>query len=45
MADKYLQEDEVLRDAIENQRTRVSAVHDQESKEMADAAAQMVKTL
>jgi hypothetical protein len=39
LADKYLSEDEVLRDAIENQRTKVGAVHDQESKEMAEAAA------
>jgi hypothetical protein len=31
LADKYLSEDEKLRDAIENQRTRVNAVHDKES--------------
>ena len=45
LADKYLAEDEVLRDAIENQRSKVTQVHEQESKEMAEAASQMVKTL
>lgn len=45
LADRYLSEDEVLREAIEKSKTRVNAVHDQEAKEMADAAAQMVKTL
>lgn len=45
LADRYLAEDEVMRDAIENQRTKFTALHDQEAKEMAEAAAQMVKTL
>lgn len=45
IADKYLAEDEVLRDAIEKQRGKANQVHEQESKEMAEAAGQMVKTL
>ena len=37
--DKYLSENEVIRDAMEKQRGKVTQVHEQESKEMAEAAA------
>jgi hypothetical protein len=45
MADRYLQDDEKIREAIEGTRVKVDQVHEQEAKEMAEAAAQMVKTL
>ncbi len=45
MADKYLQDDEKIREAIEGTRVKIDQVHEQEAKEMAEAAAQMVKTL
>ena len=45
LADKYLQDDEKVREAIEGTRVKVDQVHEQEAKEMAEAAAQMVKTL
>ena len=45
LADKYLTEDEVLRDAIEKSRGKSKEVHELEAKEMAEAAAQMVKSL
>lgn len=44
-ADKYLSEDQVLRDAIEDHRLKTLAVHEKESKEISDAAYQTVKTL
>jgi len=37
-ADKYLSEDQVLRDAIEDHRLKTLAVHEKESKEISDAA-------
>ena len=45
LADKYLQDDEKIREAIEGTRVKVDQVHEQEAKEMAEAAAQMVRTL
>ena len=45
LADKFMDEDHVMRELVDKQRTKVTQVHEQESKEMAEAAAQMVKTL
>jgi hypothetical protein len=39
MADRYLQDDEKIRDAIEGNRVKVDQLYDQETKEMAEAAA------
>jgi len=36
--DKYLSEDEVLKEAIEDHRLKTLAVHEKESKEISDAA-------
>ena len=45
LADKYLQQDEVLREAIDKHRSKTQEIHDQESKEMAEAAYVTIKTL
>lgn len=45
LGDKYLSEDETMRDIIEKSKNKNSSLHEQEAKEMAEAAAQMVKTL
>jgi hypothetical protein len=37
--------DNVAKDQIEHERIKFQAVHDQENKEMADAAYQTIKTL
>lgn len=43
--DKYLSEDIVLKDAIEDHRLKTLAVAEKEQKEISDAAYQTVKTL
>ena len=43
--DKYLSEDLVLKDAIEDHRLKTLAVAEKEQKEISDAAYQTVKTL
>lgn len=43
--DKYLSEDIVLKDAIEDHRLKINAVAEKEQKEISDAAYQTVKTL
>ena len=43
--DKYLSEDSVLKDAIEDHRLKTLAVAEKEQKEISDAAYQTVKTL
>lgn len=43
--DRYLGEEEARQDAIEGFKAKSSSLHEQEAREMADAAAQMVKTL
>lgn len=43
--DKYLSEDIVLKDAIEDHRIKTLAVAEKEQKEISDAAYQTVKTL
>ena len=43
--DKYLSEDIVLKDAIEDHRLKALAVAEKEQKEISDAAYQTVKTL
>lgn len=45
LADTQFYEDDVLRDMVEKQRFKSKEVHEQEAKEMAEAAAQMVKSL
>lgn len=45
LADKFMDEEHVLKEMVDHQRTKVTQVHEQEAKEMAEAAAQMVKTL
>jgi hypothetical protein len=45
LADRYLSEDAVLREEVERGHSRVREVHEQEAREMAEAAAQMVRTL
>ena len=43
--DKYLAQDEVLKDAVEAHRIQTLAVAEKEQKEISDAAYQTVKTL
>lgn len=43
--DKYLSQDELLKDAISEHRAKTSQVSEREQKEMADAAYQTIKTL
>lgn len=45
LADRYLSEDAVLKEEVERGHSRVREVHEQEAREMAEAAAQMVRTL
>ena len=45
LEDRYLSEDAVLKEEVEKGHSRVREVHEQESREMAEAAAQMVRTL
>jgi hypothetical protein len=45
LADKYLSQDEVLKDAIDSHKSKTQEIHEQESKEMAEAAYVTIKTL
>jgi len=45
LADKYLSQDHVLKEAIDKHRVQTHEIHEQESKEMAEAAYVTIKTL
>jgi hypothetical protein len=45
LGDKYLNQDEMLKDAISEHRTRTTQQNEKEQKDMADAAYQTIKTL
>ena len=45
IGDKYLSQDEILKDAIQEHRTKTTTAQEKEHKEMMDAAYQTIKTL
>lgn len=45
IGDKYLSQDEVLKDAISEHRAKTSVTNDKQQSEMQDAAYQTIKTL
>ena len=45
IGDKYLSQDEVLKDAIQEHRTKTTTAQEKEHKEMMEAAYQTIKTL